>query len=204
MGALQQQPYFSEKEYLLFEQTSDIKHEFIDGELYAMAGAGTNHNRITATLTRHFGNHLDGKPCEVFASDMKLKVQHEFFYPDVMVICHQSEIQNGYSEDALIIVEVLSKSTRRTDQTIKRLRYQGLPNLQEYVLIEPEFVDIEICRRKNHWQSERYYMGDDVHFAAIDLTLTVEQIYARVINEDTVNHYEQESTTHEIRYDIDE
>lgn len=122
-----------------------------------------------------------------------------------MVICHQSEIQNGYSEDALIIVEVLSKSTRRTDQTIKRLRYQGLANLQEYVLIEPEFVDVEICRRKNHWQSERYYMGDEVYFAAIDLTLTVEQIYARVINEDTVNDYEeQEPTTHRIRYDIDE
>lgn len=185
MSALQKQSHLNQEAYLLFEQTSDIKHELIGGELYAMAGAGTNHNRITATLTRHFGNRLDGKPCEVFASDMKLKVQQEFFYPDVMVVCNQSEIQNGYSEDALIIVEVLSKSTRRIDQTIKRLRYQGLPNLQEYVLIEPEFIDVEICRRKNHWQSEHYYLGDNVYFEAIDLTLTVEQIYARVVNEDT-------------------
>lgn len=186
MSALLKQSPLNEEAYLLFEQTSDIKHELIDGELYAMAGAGTNHNRITATLTRHFGNHLDDKPCEVFASDMKLKVQQEFFYPDVMVICNQSETQNGFSEDALIIVEVLSKSTRRVDQKIKRLRYQGLPSLQEYVLIEPEFVDVEICRRKNHWQSEHYYLGDDVYFSAIDLTLTVEQIYARVVNEDTM------------------
>ena len=186
MSALLKQSPLNAEAYLLFEQTSDIKHELIDGELYAMADAGTNHNRIAATLTRHFGNHLDGKPCEVFASDMKLKAQQEFFYPDVMVICNQVETQNGFSEDALMIVEVLSKSTRRIDQKIKRLRYQGLPSLQEYVLIEPEFVDVEICRRKNHWQSEHYYLGDDVYFSAIDLTLTVEQIYARVVNEDTM------------------
>jgi Uma2 family endonuclease len=185
MSALQKKIYLSEESYLAFEEESESKHEYVEGEIYAMAGAGTNHNRITATLTRHFGNHLDGKPCEVFASDMKLKVQHDFFYPDVMVVCNQSEIANGYTEDALIIVEVLSKSTRQMDQKIKRLRYQGLPSLQEYVLIEPEFVDVEICRRKNHWQSEHFYLGDDVYFSSMDLTLTVEQLYARVINEDT-------------------
>jgi Uma2 family endonuclease len=180
MSALHQPDYLSEEEYLAFDQASTLKHELIDHEIYVMAGAGTTHNRITATLTRHLGNHLDGLPCEVFASDMKLKVQTDFFYPDVLVVCNHSDTTNGISDDALIIIEVLSKSTRKIDQTIKRLRYQGLPNLQEYVLIETDFVDVEICRKANHWRSERYYFDDDIYFAAIDLTLSVKHLYARI------------------------
>ena len=84
----------------------------------------------------------------------------------------------------MIIVKVLSKSTRRTDQTLKRQAYQRLPSLQEYVLIEQDFVDVEICRRTNHWQSEHYYLGDEAYFSSIDLYLPVEAIYARVANPD--------------------
>ena len=84
----------------------------------------------------------------------------------------------------MIIVEVLSKSTRRKDETTKRRLYQTLPSLQEYVLIEQDIVDVEICRRSEGWVSEHYFMGDEITFAAIDLTLSVNEIYERVANDD--------------------
>ncbi|NJO14777.1 MAG: Uma2 family endonuclease [Thioploca sp.] len=172
----------SEQEYLSGELVSEVKHEYINGHVYAMAGAGVNHNRITMNLVRQFGNHLANTPCEPFSSDMKLKVKNDFFYPDFMVVCENPN--EYYTESAIIIVEVLSKSTRKTDQTLKRLAYQSLPSLKEYVLIEPDFVDVEVCRRENHWQSEHSFLGDEVYFATIDLHLSVEAIYARVNNED--------------------
>lgn len=176
--------HISEQEYLESELISDIKHEYIGGQIYAMAGASKNHDRITGNIARHFGNHLEHRPCDVFSSDVKVKALSDFYYPDAMVVCDEETDQEYYSEAPLIIVEVLSKTTRKTDQTTKRLAYQSLPSLQEYVLIEQDFVDVEICRRDKHWQSEHYFLGDEVHFTSIDLHLSVAAIYARVANED--------------------
>jgi Uma2 family endonuclease len=101
-----------------------------------------------------------------------------------MVVCEDKTSHEYYTESPVIIVEILSKSTRRTDRALKRLAYQRLPSLQEYVLIEQDFVEVEICRRAKHWQSEFYFLGDEACFASIDLTLAVVEIYARVANED--------------------
>jgi Uma2 family endonuclease len=178
------QNWISPEEYLAGELISDIKHEYIDGEVYAMTGTSINHGRIISVMMRLLGNHLANTPCDVFAADIKVKAQNNFFYPDLIVDCQKLNGEVYVSEAPLIIVEVLSKSTRKQDQTLKRLAYQGLPSLHEYVLIEQDFVDIEICRRSNHWQSEHFYLGDQVYFSAIELSLPVEQIYARVDNED--------------------
>ena len=89
-----------------------------------------------------------------------------------------------YTESPIIIVEVLSKSTRRTDQTIKRTAYLQIPTLLEYVLIEQDIVDIEVVRKSEGWQSKHYFLGDSVHFDALGITLSVEEIYDRVDNED--------------------
>ncbi|WP_417915802.1 Uma2 family endonuclease [Candidatus Electronema sp. JC] len=175
----------SEKEYLEGELLSDAKHEFIDGAVYAMAGASADHGRIAGNLFAAFLRHLQERksPCEPFQADMKVKAGKKFFYPDVLVSCEQEE--NDYYRNApLLIVEVVSQSTRKTDNTVKRLTYQNLPSLKEYVLIEQDFVDVEVCRRINHWRPEHYYLGDAVHFASVDLTLPVEDIYARVMNDD--------------------
>ena len=176
--------FISEQDYLAGERISPIKHEYINGDVYAMAGASVNHNRITVNVLRNLGNHLENTPCEPFSSDMKIKAGNDFFYPDVIVVCHHQNNDLYYTETPIIIVEVLSKSTRRIDQTLKRQAYQTLPSLKEYVLIEQDSVDVEICRRANHWQSEHYYLGDVVYFAAIDLHLPVGAIYARVVNPD--------------------
>jgi len=175
--------WMSEEDYLASELEREIKHEYIDGYIYAMAGTSKNHQRIVINISTKLSNFLIDKPCEPFASDIKVKVGSKFFYPDVMVVCKDNN-QDYYTETPVIIIEVLSKSTRKTDETIKKTAYQSIPILQEYVLIEQDFVDVEVCRRSDGWASSHYFLGDSVTFESIGLDITVEDIYARVDNED--------------------
>jgi len=171
-------------QYLEDELRRDVKHELIDGQIYAMAGASANHERISVNILTEFRNHFKKTPCEPFGSDMKVKVGSRFFYPDVIADCQFDETEPYYTESPVIIVEVLSKSTRRIDETTKRFSYMNIPSLQEYVLIEQDIVDIEVIRRSEGWISKHYYLGDKIHFESINLTLSVEEIYHRVNNEE--------------------
>lgn len=186
----------SEEQYLRDELTREIKHEYIDGYVYAMAGASRNHQRIVGSLGAAFRNHLVNKPCEAFSSDMKVKAGSKFFYPDVVVVCETGG-DDYYTRCPVIVVEVLSRSTRRRDETTKRLAYQSLPSLQEYVLIEQDIVDVEVCRRSEGWVSRHFFMGDEVTFESIGLTLGVEAIYARVENEDVRLYFEEQARSAE-------
>jgi Uma2 family endonuclease len=174
----------SEEDYLQGELISDVKHELVDGCVYAMAGASANHERISGNIYAEFRSHLKNSPCEPFGSDMKVKVGSSFFYPDVSVDCHFDESQPYYVQSPIIIVEVLSKATRKTDETIKLLSYINIPSLQEYVLIEQDYVDIQVIRRNESWLPRHYFLGDEITFESINLTLPVEEIYARVHNEE--------------------
>jgi len=174
----------SEQEYLASELVSNEKHEFINGDIFAMAGASTNHNRIVANMVSEFRTILKGTPCEPFASDMKAKVGVNYFYPDVTVVCDHQANNDGITDAPKIIVEVLSQSTRRLDHTLKRNAYQSLESLQEYVVIEQDVVDIEVCRRSNQWRPEHFYLGDEVFFESIDVKVPVVEIYDRVVNKD--------------------
>jgi Uma2 family endonuclease len=176
------------QDYLEGELLSPVKHEYIEGQVYAMAGASTSHNRIVTNMVSEFRSGLRNTSCEPFASDMKVQVSSGYFYPDVLVVCQHKSNEYGVIDSPLIIVEVLSKATRKIDHTLKRQAYQGLDSLQEYVVIEQDVVDIEICRRNRHWQSEHYFLGDDVYFEFIDLRLPVATIYERVENEDVLNY----------------
>ncbi|HNA20660.1 MAG TPA: Uma2 family endonuclease [Agitococcus sp.] len=178
--------FISEADYLAGEKIAETKHEYIDGEVFAMAGASASHNRISLNVARKFGNHLEDKPCQPYISDMKVKVGTKYFYPDVLVDCSGLADDSHVTEKPTLIVEVLSKSTRRMDETTKRIAYTQIDSLLEYVLIEQDFVDIEIIRRRTGWQSERFYLGDSLTFESIALTLTVEDIYARVNNPELV------------------
>ncbi len=171
-------------DYLNFEMLSDIKHEFIDGRVYEMAGVSANHERISGNVNRKFGNHLESSPCEPFGSDMKLKINSNFFYPDVMVDCNFDNSEPYYTTTPVIIVEVLSKSTRKPDETLKLLSYINVASLQEYVMIEQDFVDVQILRRHEGWIPRHYFLGDEITFDSIGLTLSVEDIYHRVDNDD--------------------
>ena len=194
MSFLKKYNVISEQEYLDGELLSDIRHEYIEGEVYAMVGAHKYHNQIVMTVSNVFYNHLLGKPCQPYASDMKVKIDRKYFYPDVMVDCSQVDA-DYYIEQPSIIVEVLSKSTRQHDKTVKRLAYFQIASLKEYVLIEQDFVEIEFWSRdeNNYWQQSVYYLGDDIHFQSIDLTVSVEDIYRQVKNADMLAWWEQKT-----------
>jgi Uma2 family endonuclease len=184
MLAIKDTDLISVEDYLKGELTSDIKHELIDGCVYAMAGASANHERISVNILSEFRNHLKNSPCEPFGSDMKLRINANFFYPDVMVDCLFDNSTPYFTQTPIIIVEVLSKSTRKKDTTLKLLSYINIPCLKEYVLIEQNFVDIEVLRRSEGWLPKHYFLGDEITFESIGLTLSVEDIYHRVQNDD--------------------
>ena len=188
---LAEKHFISEAEYLAGERISEIKHEYIDGEVYAMAGASRSHNIIASTIARKFGNHLENTPCITFSSDMKVKAEDCFFYPDVSVVCDDKQGDDYFTEAPLIIVEVMSKSTRRRDKSTKFQAYKTLLSLQEYVLIDQDYVEIEVCRRSENWFPTRYFLGDEVRFESIGLTLPVADIYQRVDNEEMREYFQQ-------------
>lgn len=191
--------YITEEEYLADEKVREYRCEYIDGEIFpmadfgsngeirAMAGAGKNHQRIISRLSRRLDEHFDGTPCEVFTSDIKVRADQgtKYFYPDIVVTCEKDSIEDEdayYVQSPRLIVEVLSDSTRSYDKTFKRLVYEGISSLEEYVLIEQNTVKIEVCRKSEAWQPTLYFLGDDVRFESIDLTLSVADIYQRVEN----------------------
>ena len=176
----------SEEEYLQGELVAEFKHEFIDGEAYAMAGASEAHNLLAGNIFAELKSQLKGTPCRTFIADMKVKVANDFFYPDVMVVCQNSDDSDYYQQSPVIIVEVLSKSTRKFDKTAKRLKYQNIPTLEEYVLIEQTIAEIEVFRKKDHWQSSYYYLGDAITFESLGITVLVEDIYYQVNNDDVL------------------
>jgi len=181
-----QSDYMSEQDYLEREKISETKHEYFDGEIFAMAGASRSHQRIISNLVIDIGTHLKNTPCEVFSSDMKVRADKgkKYFYPDVIVSCTKGDGNSHFEESPRIIVEVLSSSTRKFDQTSKRLVYQNITTLEEYVLIEQDRVEIQVFRRADNWQSSYYYIDDDITFTSIGLTLPVLEIYQRVENDD--------------------
>ena len=183
----------SEADYLEGEKHTNIKHEYIDGEVYAMSGASANHNRIAGNLFRKLGNALENHPCQPYTSDMKIKVDSKYFYPDVLVDCSNLSGDSYFTESPVLIVEVLSKSTRQIDEKLKGEVYLHIATLQEYILIEQDFVDIEIVRRSNGWRSEHYYLGEEISFESIGLTVSVEDIYSRVDNSDVKEWLERKA-----------
>lgn len=187
--------FITEEGYLEGELHSDIKHEYIDGEVFAMSGARANHNQISGNIFGEFRNHLKGKSCRPFTSDMKVKVDSRYFYPDAMVVCTEVKGGDTFTTSPHILVEVLSKSTRKMDHSVKRDAYLQIPSLEEYVLIEQDFVHVEVARRSDGWKSTHYFLGDDVPFAAIGLTLSVEDIYERVDNEDMTAWFIEKAET---------
>ncbi|SJM89890.1 conserved hypothetical protein [Crenothrix polyspora] len=184
----------TETDYLASEPDSEVRREYIDGRIYAMAGASSNHNILSGNIFGEFRNHLKGSSCVTFMSDikvpLKVSVGTNYVYPDVLVDCSKIDGKNYFSNAPLIIVEVLSKSTRKCDLTTKLLRYINLPSLLEYVVIEQDIVQIQVFRKRTDWKDSFYFLGDSITFESIELTLTVEEIYDRVENED-MNEFRQ-------------
>ncbi|KAA8731687.1 Uma2 family endonuclease [Acinetobacter qingfengensis] len=187
----------SEQDYLTGELHSDFKHEYIDGEVFAMVGATANHNTLAFNILLVLGNHLKGKSCRPFTSDMKVKIGTKYFYPDVLVDCSNMSGQDSFTQTPILIVEVLSKSTQQYDKTLKLKNYLTIETLLEYVLIEQDKAEIQVLRRTHGWQPNYYFLGDDVTFESVGLTVSVEELYDRIQNEDVKEWLEQKTQADE-------
>jgi len=172
-------------EYLQGELLAEIKHELVDCEAFAMAGASADHNRISINFVSELSSQLKGTPCEPFIADMKVSVEGNFFYPDVMVVCDEHKEDTNYVKYApKLIVEVLSKSTRAFDHSIKLGQYLKIPLLEYYVIIEQDFCEIAVLARADGFIPKYYYLGDQIEFPLVKVIISVNDIYDRIENED--------------------
>jgi len=173
--------YVSVDEYLENERKANKRHEYFDGAIYAMVGASTIHNLLALSLSSKFHTHLHETRCHVFQSDMKVKVEHGFYYPDILVVCKKLDPKAYYQTDPALIVEILSESTEAKDRLEKRVAYQHLDSMEEYVLVSQNKMKVEIFRRDNDsWQKETHTNDDIVNLSSIDLKMPIMEVYADV------------------------
>ncbi len=161
MVASPQSFHLTPEQYLQMEEKSDIKHEYINGYVYAMAGASDSHVTISLNLATLLRNHVRGSGCRVYISDMKARIekQNRYYYPDVMVSCDEQDKENTtFKNFPCLVVEVLSDSTEAFDRGDKFADYQLLETLQEYVVINTKRQRIECFRRNNEglWVLQSY------------------------------------------------
>lgn len=176
--------YLTVAEYLKFEKDSPVKHEYIDGQIYAMAGASEAHNRIAGNLFNRLDDHLADDECAPFISDMKVYVNASlYYYPDVVVACDPPGSDPYSRKKPVLIIEVSSPGTERIDHQEKLAAYQGIKSLKEIVLVAQEHVQIEVFRRQrgDRWQQEVLTaLDEELRLQSVEMTLKVAQVYRRV------------------------
>jgi Uma2 family endonuclease len=184
----QPKPWISPEEYLAMERESEEKHEYFNGEVFAMGGASPNHGLIVTNVVAELRTQLKKRPCTVYPADLRVKVSPTglYTYPDVVVVCGDPQFV-GKSEDTLtnptLIVEVLSETTKDYDRGGKFEHYRSLPSFMEYVLIAQDRTHIEHFVRQpdNRWMfSETNRMEDTVELASIGCTLSLMEVYDKV------------------------
>jgi len=151
----------SPEQYLKLEQESEVKHEYINGKLYAMAGASDTHVTIALNLATDLRNYLRGSDCRVYFSDMKLKINalNRFYYPDIFITCDTKDQETSlYKQFPCLIIEVLSDSTEAFDRGDKFADYQMIETLQEYLLINTRQKRLDYFRRttEGSWLYQAY------------------------------------------------
>ncbi|MCY7337873.1 MAG: Uma2 family endonuclease [Chamaesiphon sp.] len=178
--------YLSPTEYLHLEEQSDLKHEYLDGEVYAMAGASDRHVTISGNLFAVLRSHLRGSGCRAYMSDLKAKIEtsNRFFYPDVMVTCDERDKStSNYKQYPCLIVEVLSNSTEAFDRGDKFSDYQQLDSLQEYILISTNRQKVDCFRRNDNglWVLQPYSIQNPlVQIQSVNLDIDFASIYEDV------------------------
>ena len=173
-------------DYLAGELISEIKHEYLGGYVYAMAGARNVHNRIATNVLGVLHGRLRGKSCQPYNSDTKIRINlptHvRYYYPDVSVVCDSNPPEDSYQDQPVVVVEVLSNKTRRIDQGEKRDSYLMLPSLSVYLLVEQEFPAVIAYRRTEHGFVEEAYAELDAVIPLLEIgaELPLAEIYAGV------------------------
>ena len=179
------QGWIGPEEYLEGERVSDIRHEYVNGQVYAMAGASEDHNRITRNILSELHTALRGKRCEPFATDMKVKVPPNvtdvYYYPDVLVACDPTDNAKYHRERPMVVIEVLSPDTRRTDEREKPFAYQQIPTLEAYALVEQDVARITVLHRaETGWRKEVLEgLAATLKLECLGVEIPFERIYER-------------------------
>lgn len=184
--ALRASSYMTLDEYFKFEEASHRKHEYVNGVIYAMAGASLNHVSVANELLVAFKAHLRGTPCRAFGSDAMLHIRSEtdviMYYPDLMVACNKEDWGSHYVSNPKLIAEVLSPSTEHIDRREKAMNYRHVKSIQEYVLVEQDEYRVSVHRRADNWIPQVYSGREGVvEFRSISLSLPLLQIYMETL-----------------------
>lgn len=187
--------YISETEYLEGEKLAEQKHEYVNGKVYAMAGASRRHNQIAFNIAFHLRLASQNSPCNIYLSDIKARVQRSkaYYYPDVMVSCTQDDADEYYLETPCLIVEITSKSTQWKDYAEKLIAYQKLASLQTYLIVEQDQPLVTQYYRdaESGWQVARFDQLDQtLTLPCPEMTLALAAIYEGItfappVTEDT-------------------
>ncbi len=189
MSALRQPcDFISADNYLVRERLAETRSEYVNGHVYAMAGARVGHQRIAGNIYRRLGNQLQSRPCEAFASEMKVRIDkaNAFHYPDVSGLCGpiiwHDKVQDAYCNPA-VIFEVLSPSTEAYDRGEKFHRYRLLDSVLEFVLVRSDRVEVEVFTRftTQEWKSVLYNeLSDTITLRSLGGTLSLAEVFERV------------------------
>ncbi len=177
----------SPEEFLEGELLAETKHEYLSGVVYAMAGAKNVHNEIATNTLLALGIRLRGRSCRPFNSDTKVRLRlptgMRFYYPDVQVTCHPNPPDDTFQDNPVVVVEVISESTRRTDEGEKLHGYCSLPSLEYYLLVETERALVIGYRRTADGFVREVHsgLGAVIALPAIEAELPLVEIYERVV-----------------------
>jgi Uma2 family endonuclease len=190
MTALLQPSLVSVGDYLAGEENADVRHEYLGGVIYAMAGGTNDHAAISANAIMALGTRLRGRSCRVFSSDAKVRIElsdhTRFYYPDAQVVCHSNAGTERFQDRPIVVVEVLSESTRRTDLGEKRDAYLSIPSLKVLVLVDSEQIRVLVYRRRadGGFEAEEYAGSDSVvALPEIDAALPLAELYDGLVIE---------------------
>lgn len=189
--------YITEADYLEGEKIAEVRHEYVDGVVYAMAGASRRHNRIAFNIAFHLRLAAQDKPCDIHLSDIKARAQRSkaYYYPDVIVSCGQDEADEYYLEKPCLIVEVTSKTTEWKDYAEKLIAYQKLASLQVYLIVAQDqpLVTLYYRDEESGWEVARFdELEQAIPLPCPEATLTLAAIYEGV---DFSQPVAEESTT---------
>jgi Uma2 family endonuclease len=187
--SLQPQRLLTPEEYLSLERQGESRSEYFAGEVFAMAGASQRHNLIAANVIRILGNQLLERDCNVYPTDMRVKIPriNKYTYPDITVTCGKEifeDEQNDTLLNPMLIIEILSDSTEAYDRGKKFEHYQSLESLREYVLISQDPYRLECYVRQDDrtWTYTEFHSADDVAtLPTISCTLSLKDVYAKVV-----------------------
>lgn len=179
--------FISVNDYLAGEEISDTKHEYLGGTLHAMAGATIRHNNIAGNCFASLHGTLRGKPCQPFNSDTKVRIEFpdhtRFYYPEAMVVCQSNPDSDHFQNQPVIVVEVLSDSTRRADLGEKRDAYLTISSLKVLLFVEPDAPSVTLHRRvaEGGFTIERHTGLDaTIPLPEIAAALSLADLYERV------------------------